>query len=311
MSGFVLEQSRAKRYALQDSLGSGAFASVFKVMDRDTNTVYALKVVKLTGSAGVRVAPGGLEVPAEDIEVKLMECLQKTSSTTGFCHPNIIELKEHWKQDDDKTLCMMLEFCGSPLSDGINEGKYQYDIDRILGHLSSALYFCEERHVLHLDIKPENVLVRESSQGNNYKLADFGLSHFRDNLMSSMMSAVGGTDQFKAPETTGRKKLFSSKADVWATGLTLHWVIYKRFAFWELGRFLNIVEIRELLQDDPDYLTIPPSFVVASMSPSTRDAINLMLAVNVESRASPSELARLLGLVLPPTTAVRSAREVL
>ncbi len=103
-----------------------------------------------------------------------------------------------------------------------------------------------------------------------------------------MISAAGGTEQFKAPEATGRRKHFSSKADV--VNLP-DWVIYRHFAFWERGRFLKIIETRELLEDDPDYLTIPPAGV-ASGSTRTRDAINRILVVPVESRASPSQLAR-------------------
>jgi hypothetical protein len=103
-------------------------------MDKDTNVVHVLKVVKLTGTTG----PGRVQVPADDIEVKLMERLQKKIATTGFRHPNIVDLKENWKQHNDKTLCLILEFCGA------DEGKYQHDIDRICGHLSGALCYCEK-----------------------------------------------------------------------------------------------------------------------------------------------------------------------
>lgn len=294
-SSFSLEQGRDSQYDLQEKLGDGGFASVYKVLHKDTNTVHALKVVELKGTAAGRAAPGGAQVSNDDIEVELMQCLQKTNSAAGFNHPNIIALKESWKQSEGKTLCMVLEFCSAALSDGIENGQYLEDIDRILEHLCSALHYCESKHVLHLDIKPENVLVRSFSTGNIYKLADFGLSHYRDNMMASMLSAIGGTDQFKAPETIGRKKIISSKADVWATGLSLHWVIYKRFAFIDGNRFMNIAEIRETLEEDPNFLTIPMG--LNGVSKKTVDAINSMLVVQVDRRASPSDLAVSLGLV--------------
>jgi serine/threonine protein kinase len=308
-TSFALEQGRDSQYDLLDLLGEGGFASVYKVLHRDTNTLYALKVVQLKGTSEVRAAPGGAQVSNDDIEVELMRCLQKTDSTAGFNHPNIIALKDNWKQSNDRTLCMVLEFCSAPLSDGIEIGKYLADIDRILEHVCCALHYCESEQVLHLDIKPDNVLVRVSSKGNIYKLADFGLSHFRDSMMASILSAIGGTDQFKAPETIGKKKFISPKADVWATGLTLHWVLYKRFPFVEGGRFMNIAEIRDTLEEDPDFLTIPLGLNGASEK--TTSAINSMLVVKVDRRASPSELAASLGLVhlRSSTSAVLTKRD--
>jgi serine/threonine protein kinase len=304
---FVLQQDRAKQYQIGQFLGKGGFASVYQVREKSTNTLYALKVVELNGKTGVRVGPGGI-VALDDIEVELMQCLQKTSSTqTGFSHPNIIQLKEHWKQDDGEKLCMVLEFCADgALIDGIDEGKYLPDINRLIEHLIGALDFCEHHKVLHLDIKPDNVLVRDSPDGNIFKLADFGLAHYRCTMASQLMSAVGGTAQFQAPETTGKRKRITPKADVWATGVTLNWVVYKRFPFMNGTRPMGIVEIKEELDDDPDFLTIPQGLEAEGLSPKAIDVINRMVVVDVDRRASPSELAELLCLARPFTITVRS-----
>jgi len=302
MARFVLSEEKAQWYERGEFLGEGGFASVYQVRERRSNTVYALKVVQLSGNTNVaRTGPGG-NVAQDDVEIELINCLQKTcKARTGFAHPNIIELREHWKQDGDTVLCMVMEYCATgSLRDGIEKGRYLPDINRLIEHIVGALHFCEIHNVLHLDIKPDNVLVRDFPDGNVYKLADFGLAHYRNTLASSILSAVGGTDQFKAPETVGRRKRITAKADVWATGLTLHWVVYKRFAFMNGPCFMNLADIIEELREEPDILTVPADVDIPA---EARAAINRMVVVDMDRRASPSELASL----FPSTSTVRAA----
>lgn len=85
------------------------------------------------------------------------------------------------------------------------------DVCRFGRQLASALHYCHRSNVLHLDVKPSNVLVN----GGDCKLADFGSSALR-----GTKPKVCGTVQYMAPEVlTGQRPDFS--ADVYSLGVVL------------------------------------------------------------------------------------------
>lgn len=85
------------------------------------------------------------------------------------------------------------------------------DVSRFGRQLASALHYCHRNNVLHLDVKPSNVLVHNG----NSKLADFGSSATRGSHPK-----VCGTVQYMAPEVLlGQRPDFS--ADVYSLGVVL------------------------------------------------------------------------------------------
>jgi calcium-dependent protein kinase len=293
----ILAAPKNREYAFEPNpyLGKGGFGRVFKVRSTRSDTLHALKEVTLEGNAASRQGPQGSGVVhTSEMELQLMDCLQKTSSGSKFVHPNIIQLIDHWKDHEKNKLFIVVEYCADgDLSVGISEGKYKEHIAIITEQLVSALAFCESKRVLHLDIKPENVLLRSTPDGLIVKLADFGLSHYQGRR-SQISSIVGGTQMFTAPEVISwGQKLISSKVDVWATGVSLNWVVYQRSPFTQNGEDMNLYQIMTSLKEDPDFLTIGAELL---RDGRTRDAINRMVVVDVKNRLSPDELARTLGI---------------
>ncbi|XP_050052612.1 uncharacterized protein Mos [Dermacentor andersoni] len=86
-----------------------------------------------------------------------------------------------------------------------------FDVCRFGRQLASALHYCHRNNVLHLDVKPSNVLVHNG----DCKLADFGSSATRGS-----QPKVCGTVQYMAPEVLlGQRPEFS--ADVYSLGVVL------------------------------------------------------------------------------------------
>ena len=77
--------------------------------------------------------------------------------------------------------------------DGITDGRFLKDL---AGDILSAVVHCHKRHVVHMDIKPENIVMTPDMKP---KLCDFGLAHVSDEDMPVMYFA--GTVGFYAPET--------------------------------------------------------------------------------------------------------------
>ena len=92
---------------------------------------------------------------------------------------------------------------------------------KLFADLSRALCECEKRHVLHRDIKPQNVFV---SQNGTFKLGDFGIAKAAEGTMGGTRA---GTYKFMAPEVFMNKP-YGARADIYSLGLMMYWLLNER-----------------------------------------------------------------------------------
>lgn len=107
-------------------------------------------------------------------------------------HPNIMR---YYKQKDD---CVFAEYIeGKTLREMISEGderlKDRNFVSKVCRQILEGLQYMHSQGVLHLDIKPENIMI--SRIGNNVKIIDFGCAY-----SSTFDSTPGFTFSYKAPE---------------------------------------------------------------------------------------------------------------
>ncbi|KAI5082905.1 hypothetical protein GOP47_0002648 [Adiantum capillus-veneris] len=130
--------------------------------------------------------------------------------------------------------CVAMELCkGGSLLDVMQnkwrKGCNMRDSDAALAvyNVSKALLFCHQHDILHLDIKPENILLREAGAISTACLADFGLAMplqadegTDGNYMVLQDCKERGTPGYCAPEvrTDG---ILSMAADTWSLGAML------------------------------------------------------------------------------------------
>lgn len=87
--------------------------------------------------------------------------------------------------------------------------------------ICSALVFCEERNVLHRDIKPQNIFM---APDGTYKLGDFGIAKTAERTTSGTKT---GTYKYMAPEVYNNRP-YGTKADIYSLGLVLYWMLNER-----------------------------------------------------------------------------------
>jgi serine/threonine protein kinase len=142
-----------------DSLGGGAFAMVYKVRNRNTKEIYALKAIKKDTILQNK------KVDSVKRELEIMYQLN---------HENVIRLYGHYEDEDHINL--LLEYIpGGNLYDLIkkNERLSEQDAIYYMRQVVAAITYLHSQPtpVLHRDIKPENILL----DGNRkVKLGDFG-----------------------------------------------------------------------------------------------------------------------------------------
>lgn len=90
-----------------------------------------------------------------------------------------------------------------------------------------GLEYLHNMHVVHMDIKPENLLI----DGNGtLKLTDFGVSKMFEGDDDTVYTN-GGTPAFLAPEACRGGKYKGKPADIWAVGVTLYCLLYAKVPF--------------------------------------------------------------------------------
>jgi serine/threonine protein kinase len=111
---------------------------------------------------------------------------------------------------------------GRPLEDLIKEGK-QFSIDevvRIGAELAQAVQSLHSQDAIHLDIKPENILIDDSGK---LTLIDFGLSHharFPDLLAEEMRKGIGSAPYISPEQVAGIRS--DSRSDIFSIGVIMY-----------------------------------------------------------------------------------------
>ncbi len=191
-------------------IGAGGMGEVWLGRHVDTDMPAAVKVVNPESACNVRA------FASFENELRAIATLN---------HPNIVRLLDHglagraasWLSGgrlDPASPYLALEFVrGGPISRWMGKMSWP-QVRRVLSDLLNALAHAHARRVLHLDLKPDNVLLNEPGKPEGgVRLTDFGLALLRDHSREGM----AGTLYFMAPEQFVGRDLGPS-TDLYALG---------------------------------------------------------------------------------------------
>lgn len=166
------------------------------------------------------------------------------------------------------------------MSGPLEEAAVWHLLEDLLEALNAAHRGC----ILHLDIKPQNVLLDDCG---GYALADFGIS--QGYLVSRRIISSGlGAPAYQAPEQRrGQHEAFDSRTDLWGVGITA-WTAWTGVRLSDLP----ILPVRDLgdVHEMPRLSLIRPG-----CSPELEDIVRMLL-VNDQSRR-PGSAAEVLAMV--------------
>ena len=218
----LIESKPEDNYKIINKLGKGSFGSVYKVKNKITGEIRAMKIIKNTSIND----NDGMANKKFLKEIQVLKELE---------HPNIIKIFEYYI--DNRYHYIITELLtGGELYETIlkcqkfNEKKAAYIMKQIL----SALNYLHSKGIVHRDIKPENILVQNDDKKNkNYldeihiKLIDFGASNFfKEN---EILTLKVGSPYYIAPEVLN--KCYNEKCDIWSAGVVLYVMLTGNFPF--------------------------------------------------------------------------------
>ena len=134
-----------------------------------------------------------------------------------LAHINVIRYVADYStpKDKPKEMCIVMELAsGGSLAALIPSKPAPQQIARIMKDMAGALQYIHSSHVLHRDIKADNVLL--SSRGI-IKLADFGLACAYGETSASVARTRVGSDRYYSPEKANGNA-YDGRDDVWAAG---------------------------------------------------------------------------------------------
>ncbi|TYI55063.1 hypothetical protein E1A91_D11G115000v1 [Gossypium mustelinum] len=217
-------------YILGPRIGSGSFAVVWRSRHRQH----------------------GLEVAVKEIDKKLLSSkvseslLKEISILSTINHPNIIQLFEAIETED--RIFLVLEYCdGGDLAAYIQRyGKVSEEVARhLMRQLAAGLQVLQEKHLIHRDLKPQNLLLTKGSTPQ-LKIGDFGFA--RSLTPENLADTLCGSPLYMAPEIIQNKK-YDAKADLWSVGAILFQLVTGKPPFDgnnQLQLFQNILRSTEL-----------------------------------------------------------------
>lgn len=197
--------NKLRRYEKIEFLGEGQFATVFKAKDQETDTIVAVKKIKVGTSAD---AKDGINRTALR-EIKLLQELT---------HRNLIGLLDVFGHLSNVSL--VFDFMDTDLEVIIKDNTIILTTANIKAYTIQTLQGLEYLHlnwILHRDLKPNNLLV--NSDGI-LKIGDFGLAKFYGSPTRINTNQVV-TRWYRSPELLFGAKQYSVGIDMWAVGCIL------------------------------------------------------------------------------------------
>jgi eukaryotic-like serine/threonine-protein kinase len=260
-------------YQLLRLLGRGAFAEVYLAEHRYLEVPAAIKVLHVR-----------MESDTQE------HFLREARTIAHLQHPHIIRVHDFGFQD--QTPFLVMEYAPNGTLRTRHPKGTHLPLEQILHYvkqIAPALDYAHQQHVIHRDVKPENMLL---SATDEVVLSDFGIAVVQQNMDSLSTRSQAGTPLYMAPEQIQRKPCAAS--DQYALGV----LVYE----WLCGEPPFRGSLFEVLSQ---HLYHPPPSLCAripSLLPAVEDAVFGALAKEPHARfASVQEFAEVLEAVCEAT----------
>ena len=240
-------------YEILEEIGSGRFCKVHKCRHRESNKLFAVKVIdKSTLSTA--------DKELMRTEVAVLKLVRE---------PHIVQLESVFKSRNHLYIVMELSEDGDLFS-LLAGGRRLSEVEayQVMRPLLRAVDYLHSRGIVHRDVKPENILC--GKRLGDVKIADFGLSFLMASAELEMLPC--GTLSYVSPEViTG--KGYDHEADLWSLGVVLFLMVTGELPY-DSGHKRGIVEKilhRDIPTTNEVFQTLSPEFMQLLRGLLTKD----------------------------------------
>jgi serine/threonine protein kinase/ligand-binding sensor domain-containing protein len=269
LPGSVLDD----KYRIEERIGAGGFATVFRAQQLSLDRRVAVKIFRPS--------------PGNDSAMALDRFRREGMSACRVNHPNAIQIFDSGISSDGIPYIVMELLEGRALSAEIRK-RGGLSLRRALGiaiPVCEALAAAHEAGLIHRDIKPDNIFIARSSDGEVVKLLDFGIAKLMDasdpNSANTASAAFVGTPRYMAPERLSQSQ-YGEESDIYSLGVVLYEMILGR-APWPAS---------------PDVFALVAQIVAGTVVPMEELGVPRAISAIVMRALSPDPEARVTAMEL-------------
>ncbi|SCM02387.1 calcium-dependent protein kinase, putative [Plasmodium chabaudi chabaudi] len=213
LKGYNYVGNKKNEYKFGKILGCGSFGVVRECIHKETNEVYAVKIIKKKKK---HKKNSNFEKMVKN-EINYLSIMS---------HENIIKLKDFF--EDKNKFYIVLEKCeGGELFYKIVKNKCLLESEsiQIVRQVCCTLEYLHSNNIIHRDIKAENFLFKNKNT-ENIKLIDFGMAK---TVNCEYLTELCGSPHYISPELIRKKYTLSS--DIWALGVMVFFMLTGKYPF--------------------------------------------------------------------------------
>ena len=249
---------------IEDYIGQGGYATVYKAKLKGTNEVRAIKVIKLyqikREIQGLKNETIQTYIDGFHNEIEYMKMME------GKNNKNTVKYYEHF--EDQNLFVIVMELCDCNLEDlkNIKENNNEHfnsdEIYYILSQLNNSFKIMVDNQIVHRDLSLRSILIKyENEEKTKYivKLSDYGISKQMSELTLEETTIRADFYNFMAPEINLIGK-FDLKADLWSLGIIIYILFFNKNPFTGestsaiLNQIKNKREFKKTMDPDLDSL---------------------------------------------------------
>ncbi len=240
-------------FTVEERIGQGGMASVYRAFQASINRSVALKVITISLNQ------------SEQDEFRA-RFAQEAQMIAALEHIHILPIYDYGIVDNELAYIAMRLLRGGTLADLLAEQplELEYAAD-VFTQIARGLNYAHSKGVIHRDLKPSNILFDES--GNAY-LADFGLAKMVEgSLHLTKSDRIVGTPTYMAPEQL-RGDPIDQRADIYSLGGILYHMLVGRPPFEASGSNVISMLYQQLEKAPP-----PPRQLNPAIPPAVEQII--------------------------------------
>ena len=272
------------RYTLEDVLGRGGMAVVYRGRDEELGRPVAVKILadNLAGDEAFRE-----------------RFLREARLAARVAHPNIVDVYD-WGEGDDGRPYIVMEYVDGETAGELlaRRGKLEPDeAVELAVQVCGGLEHAHAAGLVHRDIKPQNLLLRPDG---TLKIVDFGIARAEHGTRLTEVGSVLGTAAYLAPEQAAGGEI-TPAADIYALGVVLYELLTGRTPY-------TYETLTQLLVAQQDQQIIPLRQLEPRVPPRLEEIVMRCLARLPDYRPpSASSLADQLRTLSEPVPTVQRA----
>ncbi|MDR1794203.1 MAG: protein kinase [Erysipelotrichaceae bacterium] len=229
----------ANRYQLIKQLGHGGMADVYLAMDTVLKREVAIKILR-----------GEL---ASD-PVALLRFQREANAVSELSHTNIVQIYDVG-EEAGRQYIVMEYINGKTLKQflSVRGALYKEEAVFIMKQLVSAIVEANAKNIIHRDIKPQNVLIKDDG---TIKITDFGIALAQDAMELTDKDSVMGSVHYLAPELA-RGEVATPASDIYSMGIVFYELLTGEVPF--RGESAVQIAMKHISEPMPSVRTFNPS----------------------------------------------------